>query len=277
MSAVTTAGESSCHTFTLFPTARDPTNKCFPHPRLPYYNWGKYSHDPLHAPIFSGDPLSLSGNGVPAPHPSVNLSTGGDPIFLPPGSGGGCVTTGPFSDLTINLGGANSTFPILPDVPPNPLPNGLGYNPRCLRRDISAFAASSTTDAWSTALITQNQDIGAFQNVMQTVNASAGTLGVHTGGHYTVGGDPGGDFFASPGDPFFWLHHGMIDRTWWTWQNLDVEGRTYAIAGTRTIFNQPPSDNATLEDALVTGVLGEDRSIGSVMSTVREGLCYVYT
>ncbi len=25
--------------------------------------------------------------------------------------------------------------------------------------------------------------------------------------------------FNSPGDPMFWLHHGMVDRTYWIWQN----------------------------------------------------------
>jgi hypothetical protein len=40
-----------------------------------------------------------------------------------------------------------------------------------------------------------------------------------------MGGDPGRDFFTSPGDPLFYLHHGMIDRTWWIWQSLDKKTR----------------------------------------------------
>jgi tyrosinase len=62
---------------------------------------------------------------------------------------------------------------------------------------------------------------------------------VHTAGHFTVGGDPGGDLFASPGDPYFFLHHAMIDRTYWTWQNLDLNNRQYALAGTSTLNTEP--------------------------------------
>jgi tyrosinase len=40
-------------------------------------------------------------------------------------------------------------------------------------------------------------------------------MGVHTGGHYTIGGDAGSDFYNSPADPAFFPHHGMIDRVWW--------------------------------------------------------------
>jgi tyrosinase len=32
-----------------------------------------------------------------------------------------------------------------------------------------------------------------------------------------LSGDPGGDLFTSPGDPAFFLHHGMVDRLWTLW------------------------------------------------------------
>jgi hypothetical protein len=35
--------------------------------------------------------------------------------------------------------------------------------------------------------------------------------------HYTIGGDPGGDLFTSPGDPAFWAHHSQMDRMWTIW------------------------------------------------------------
>jgi tyrosinase len=28
-------------------------------------------------------------------------------------------------------------------------------------------------------------------------------MGVHAGGHFTIAGDPAGDFYTSPGDPAF--------------------------------------------------------------------------
>lgn len=128
-------------------------------------------------------------------------------------------------------------------------------------------------------------------------------LGVHAGGHFWVGGDPGklfhpspnmskpqnkipyrqtnplqtgGDLFASPGDPYFFLHHAQIDRTWWIWQNQDLKTRQNALAGTNTLFNFPPSANTTLDDVLDLGVLAPEIKIADAMSTLGERFCYTY-
>ena len=125
-------------------------------------------------------------------------------------------------------------------------------------------------------------------------------LGVHAGGHFWVGGDPGksslslslnhqtrrispstnilpgGDLFASPGDPYFFLHHAQIDRTWWIWQNQDLATRQNAIAGTNTLFNFPPSANTTLDDLLDLGVLAPKMKIADAMSTRSDQFCYTY-
>ena len=61
--------------------------------------------------------------------------------------------------------------------------------------------------------------------------------GVHGGGHLTIGGDPGADFYASPGDPAFYLHHAQIDRVWTIWQALNAGNRTSQVYGTGTAFN----------------------------------------
>jgi tyrosinase len=112
-----------------------------------------------------------------------------------------------FSSWTVNLGPA---APVLTYVPPNPQPDGLGYNPRCIRRDVSSYISSRTTNDSDIAnLLTAYTDIGSFQNRMQG-DFVRGYLGVHAGGHYTCGGDPGGDFFTSPGDPYFFLHRESI-------------------------------------------------------------------
>lgn len=37
------------------------------------------------------------------------------------------------------------------------------------------------------------------------------------------------DFYASPGDPLFYLHHAMLDRVWWIWQMQDPENRVNAM------------------------------------------------
>lgn len=89
--------------------------------------------------------------------------------------------------MSVNLG---PVAPTLDGVQPNG--DGSGYNPRCLKRDVSAFAAegwSKTSDtAW---LISENDDIYWFQTMMQG-QFELGFLGVHTAGHFTIGGDPGG-------------------------------------------------------------------------------------
>ena len=166
----------------------------------PYINWGKYAKDLYNAPLFDGSDTSMSNNGaydkrangtwIPSPDNPV--------LRIPRGRGGGCVTEGPFKNMTVNLGPAGG---VLPYVTPNPDPSGLGYNPRCLRRDSSAWASKhASTDDKSVDLITKNKRIANFQLVMQgRFNIGLPELGVHTAGHFWVGGDPGGDFFASPG------------------------------------------------------------------------------
>ena len=70
--------------------------------------------------------------------------------------------------------------------PRNPQTNGLGYNPRCIKRDLSNYLSQrDCTTAKIAALITDSKEVGAFQNQMQAQN------GVHVGGHFTISGDPG--------------------------------------------------------------------------------------
>ncbi|KMU76698.1 hypothetical protein CISG_05841 [Coccidioides immitis RMSCC 3703] len=87
---------------------------------------------------------------------------------------------------------------------------------------------------------------------MQGIPGS-GSIGVHGGGHYAMGGDPGRDVFVSPGDPAFFFHHAMIDRVWWIWQNLDLKNRQNAIHGTGTFLNDPPSPDTTLDTMVDLG------------------------
>jgi len=101
----------------------------------------------------------------------------------------------------INLGPIQTT---VKDAPPNPQADGLGYNPRCLSRDISTQASNETRDEMVVDLIKNYPDILSFQNKMQ--NFTQGVMGVHNGGHYTIGGDSGMDMYASP-------RLGTIDNT----------------------------------------------------------------
>jgi len=209
---------------------------------------------------------NYSGVAIPAPPPFD---------VIPPDQGGGCVATGPFANMTVNLGPVAGN---IPSVPPNSRPDGFGHNPRCLRRDINHFASSVTTTNFTLALILNTTDIEGFQTVLQG-QFDLGLWGLHTGGHFTIGGDPGGDFFTSPGDPAFYLHHGMIDRVWWIWQLQDLAVRQSTVAGTLTLQNMPPSRNGTLEDVNDLGVNGEGVPLGDLLSTMggKNGeFCYIY-
>lgn len=84
------------------------------------------------------------------------------------------------------------------------------------------------------------------------------------------------DFYASPGDPIFFLHHSQIDRVYTIWQNQDISTRGNSISGTLTMANLPPSRNATLDDILDLGPLGPPLKIRDALSTVDGPFCYYY-
>ncbi|KAH6659725.1 tyrosinase [Truncatella angustata] len=249
-------------------------NECGYEGYVPYWNWGKSAKDPINSPYFDGSQYSQGGNGVYAEHNCTDALANGINC-IPPGQGGGCVTTGPYVD---NLANISASFPSLraAGVTAGPF---LGYQPRCIRRDVSPWVSSRwSTDNESYDLLTNatyQTGIGAFQNRMQGDFAN-GYFGVHSAGHYTIGGDPGGDFFNSPNDPMFWLHHSQIDRTWWVWQNQKPVDRAFDISGTNTVFNTPPSPNTTIEDTINLGIIQPDMAIKNGVSTVAGPYCYIY-
>lgn len=234
----------------------------------PYWDWGRWSADPESSPIFDGSDTSLSGNGQKIKHNSGQF---------PAGNGGGCVTTGPFKNMTVHLGPVSPA--IDPAPPKNPRTDGYGDNPRCLRRDISNNLSSKYSRPQDIAnLITNSKSIGPFQDTMQ----SAAPIGVHVAGHFTIAGDPGGDFYTSPNDPAFWVHHAMIDRTWSIWQTQDLPNRLAVIAGGTDMmggFFGGGGRQQSLDDIVdfgVVGVNGGRYKIRDLVSTVDGPFCYVY-
>jgi tyrosinase len=232
---------------------------------MQYWDWGKWAEDPESSPIFDGSDTSLGGNGERINH--------GPQTFAPAGNGGGCVLTGPFKNMTVRLG------PVSPDCDPpppsNPRDDGFGYNPRCLRRDLSNYLPMTygTTDL-IVALITNNTDILSFQWEMEAMPPH-GTMGVHGMGHFTISGDPAGDFYSAAGDPAFFVHHSMIDRTWTIWQNQDLDNRLMAMEGPTQMLGG--GGHQSLDDIVDLGVLVErNYRIRDLMSTVDGPFCYAY-
>lgn len=251
---------------------------------LQYWNWGLSALTGLKkSPIFDGSETSLSGDGAPVPDKPEHIVLGGTqegltPIYLPVGEGGGCVTSGPFKDMVVNLGPAALDLPggIVGANPAGP----LAHNPRCLKRDLTdAINREFASSPEVLRNILEPQAVMDFQMQMQGVVGS-GNIGIHGGGHYSLGGDPGRDVFVSPGDPVFYLHHSMIDRVWWMWQMIRPDERVWsdrAIDGTRTFLNQPPSANGTVEDLIdLEHAFGPAHKIKDLLSSVHGPLCYAY-
>ncbi|KAG9230699.1 putative tyrosinase [Amylocarpus encephaloides] len=242
----------------------------------PYWNWGKWAADPLSSPIFDGGEYSMSGNGEYAPHGCTQALPTGLNCVPDDGTGGGCVTTGPFKDMTVNLGPVSPTLSLTTANSTVTANDGTVYNPRCLRRAVSSWVSTRyTSDKNVTDLITDKNNIADFQTTMQG-NFATGEYGVHTGGHFTIGGDPGGDIFTSPGDPTFYLHHAQIDRAWWIWQNQDPAGRRNVVGDTITLNNNPASRDATLDDLVNLGVNAPDITLRNLASTTAGTFCYIY-
>ncbi|CAI6339633.1 unnamed protein product [Periconia digitata] len=239
----------------------------------PYWNWGKYSDLPK-SPIFNGDEWSMGGNGDYVKH-------GGGMMGIPPGEGGGCVTKGPFGNLTVTLGPLMSTMDPALGIKANPQRDGYGNNPRCLRRDVNNhYTVSSLVPTNLASHITSNTAIGKFQDTLQ--NDTPQMSAIHSSGHFSIWGDPGGDVYVSPGEPVFWLHHGQLDRHWWMWQNYleaDLKSRTSMYEGGTNWFN-PNSARGKATDKQwldVVAPTGQDGiASNQLFSTTAGPFCYIY-
>ncbi|OCK72918.1 Di-copper centre-containing protein [Lepidopterella palustris CBS 459.81] len=260
-------------------------NECGYTGTQPYWNWAQTAQTGLEtSPIFDGSATSMSGNGAQVSgEGDVVLGGGGGlpEIDLPPGTGGGCVTSGPFKNMSVNLGPVSLGLTNGSTISNG---DGLTYNPRCLKRDLTTAINQRYANATSVVhQILKPQEIYDFQMTMQGYPGS-GDIGVHGGGHYSIGGDPGRDLFVSPGDPVFYLHHAMIDRTWWIWQLLDLKDRTGAagISGTGTFLNSPPSPNTTMDTPIDLGYAtspiyaNPTYKMSDLLSTTSGPFCYIY-
>lgn len=254
-------------------------NACGYKGTVPYWEWGLDVKNPAASPVFDGSDTSLSGNGEAIPHQGLILTEPFNPealIPLPPGSGGGCVKTGPFATMTVHLGPV--VLAQYGTTEPTGVPEPLNDNPRCLKRDLNAGVAQKfTTFRNTTSTILSSPNVGTFQGILQgDPRYVRKSLGIHGGGHFTIGGDPGADPFISPGDPAFFVHHSQVDRVYWIWQMLDFPNRQ-GVFGTNTFLDTPPSPNTTVEDFIDLGVLAPKVKIRDVMNTVGgTPLCYVY-
>lgn len=100
-----------------------------------YWDWGLYVSSPQTSPIFDGSPSSMGSNSVYIPRTPNPLD------WHSYGTGGGCAYSGPFTNMTVNLGPINlHNTTGLPPV--YPVPSKFDYNPRCLKQDVNPFASN---------------------------------------------------------------------------------------------------------------------------------------
>ncbi|KAF2642114.1 Di-copper centre-containing protein [Massarina eburnea CBS 473.64] len=225
----------------------------------PYWDWSSTDTVTAH-PLFDGSELSMGGNGVQTDHvatvylPTPNVTSS----ILVSGTGGGCVTTGPFVNLTVSLGPHGA--------PMND--NGMVGNDRCLTRDFRDRYLQSTLsyDNVTTAMV--QDDIVGHSYVVES-------QGLHDAGHQVIGGLQD-DLWASPQDPYFFFHHAQIDRIWSLWQGLNQTVRTKEVTDTLTIHNLIPSANGTLDTPVDMGFLADARTIGDLSSSIDGPFCYIY-
>lgn len=102
-------------------------------------------------------------------HPT-NITTFGITLTLPPGIGGGCIYSGPFFNSTVNLVPVafHSSGP----------EGGLGYNPRCLKMDISLEWSNNDTKPSHVVSVVEpgkgcgdDDDFGCFGTAIEAIPA----------------------------------------------------------------------------------------------------------
>jgi tyrosinase len=266
-----TADFLAWHRHFIFSFEQDLKNSCGYTGTLPYWDWAADAQAVDQSEIFNGDEYSMGGNGEYIPG-RADTYLGLQDLNFPPGTGGGCVYSGPFSNTTYttNLGPIDSPYN-------NNVVGQYDYNPRCLVRDLNSWFSSRYNTYNNVADLAIGVDsIEYLQSLMQGYLGD-NKLGVHGGGHW-LGGGPSQleDFHSSPNDPVFYIHHAMIDKIWTVWQYMDRENRQNAIYGTSTLNNSPASPDMTLADELPFGLVTANPVFGDLMDTLAGPYCYRY-
>ncbi|KAL0579506.1 hypothetical protein V5O48_002490 [Marasmius crinis-equi] len=226
----------------------------------PYWDWtldvsdglNSFAASPVFDPTygFGGNGADIGGNYSGTFNNYTNI-----PGFNPSlGTGGGCITDGPFASYTPSLG------------------PGRAAKKHCLERGFGgSFLDQLTEEAIQNAL-KQTKFWTGFHYQFQGWPTSP-TTKPHDSGHFTVGGDFG-DLYSAPVDPLFFVYHANVDRVWWKWQNADREERLYLIDGRTTV--DPPYEEVTLDFLLKMEGLAPLTPVRQVMDTGNELLCYTY-
>ncbi|KAI1735823.1 Di-copper centre-containing protein [Xylaria scruposa] len=143
----------------------------------------------------------------------------GEPSFGGNGTGSDhCIADGPFANVTLHF------------------KEDLNTTNYCISRVLNDQAFSAAARANVETCLEKN-------NYADTWRCLEGKP--HGAGHGGVFGTMI-NVLLSPGDPVFYLHHGYLDRVWWSWQSRNLTTRLFEIAGNNTPeFTLPPGFNFT--------------------------------
>lgn len=156
------------------------------------------------------------------------------------------------------------------------LPNTtFNYNASCLIRDLNSYVAQTYTNYGLVTQAAHSSNASALESNLNGIIGGS-TLGVHSAGHFTVGGLMD-SIHVSVQDPVWWMLHANIDRIYTSWQQLNpaVASQLY---GTETANNAPPSANVTLDTIEPDwGYFDSSKiSVGDLVSTMSGPFCYTY-
>ena len=133
---------------------------------IPYWDWTLDAEDFINSPIFHKD-HGFGGNGNWVPGNFTNPAPGlpvNPPWDVPDRTGGGCIQTGPFANLTTHLGPEDS----------------VALNPHCVRRDFSPVSFANMSGPAAVKEGMSQPDHGWFDRITES--------SFHAGGHWGVGG-----------------------------------------------------------------------------------------
>lgn len=236
---------------------------------FPYWNWPATASNLHGSAVFDGSEYSMSGDGTYEDSGPIVLA----PTFqLPKGSGGGCVTSGPFANWTTTM----AVIPISNIILGLPLPpTAFQLNESCLTRDLNTFVAETWCNQTALEQCLEADDPATFDSLINGAFGGAG-LGLHSGAHFTLGA-PASSIYVSVMDPIWWPLHTFLDNIYTSWQTRhpDIANVTY---GTETAVNTPPSPNVTLSTVEPDwGYFGMDPIMaGELISTTSGPFCYKY-
>ncbi|KAH9484983.1 Tyrosinase P [Psilocybe cubensis] len=228
-------------------------NECGYNGSFPYWDWTQdvgpnktFADSPVYDPVHG-----FGGNGAIGTYTLPQANDTDNRIF--PEAFRGCVVDGPFANLTLSVG------------------PGKLVTTHCLTRGDNEDAARKYLNAAAEANVTRSANFEVFRVEIEGEPVTSDHR-MHDGGHDAIGGEMS-NFYSSPGEPLFYLHHANLDRIWWKWQS-SAPSRVYEISGPSS--KEDPSEQVTLDFILLMGSLGPSVTIRDVMDIHAEPNCYTY-